>query len=213
MKVISFSLYGSHPMYYEGMLRNAELAAKIYPDWGVWCYVGPEVNGDWRNKLASRGVKVVDASTAFAGTCLAKRNKFTGTFWRFLAARDKGVKIMISRDADSRLNVREKAAVDAWLSSGKKYHVMRDHQNHKRWLMLAGMWGVVGHFDMLSLLMDFKLCGRRGEDQEFLRSRVWPLARKNCIEHGYGGLPMPPHPAYTGFVGQRFTENDVGLQD
>ncbi len=33
----------------------------------------------------------------------------------------------IVRDADSRLNVREKAAVDAWIASGRPFHVMRDH--------------------------------------------------------------------------------------
>mgnify|MGYP006292180853 FL=1 len=44
------------------------------------------------------------------------------------------------RDADSVLNIRERAAVDDWLASGAAFHVMRDHPVHCD-LMLAGMGG------------------------------------------------------------------------
>ena len=47
---------------------------------------------------------------------------------------------MIVRDTDSRLGIREKLAVDEWLDSGKKLHIMRDHPYH-RVPMLGGMWG------------------------------------------------------------------------
>lgn len=197
-------------MYYEGMLRNAELALTVYPGWEVWCYVGPEVSVEYRNKLIARGGKVIDAATEFAKLFLARRINHTGMFWRFMPPRNSKVECMISRDADSRLNVREKAAVDAWLASDKKYHVMRDHPNHKRRVMLGGMWGVKGHFDVLHHLQGVKLSGRKGEDQEFLRARIWTNARQSCLEHGFYGQPFPAHPPYKGFVGQRYTEADVG---
>ena len=52
---------------------------------------------------------------------------WSGMFWRFAAIDDHDVEVMLSRDTDSRLTLREKAAVDDWLSSGKLFHVMRDH--------------------------------------------------------------------------------------
>ena len=37
---------------------------------------------------------------------------------------------MLSRDCDSRLNKREKLAVDELLKSDKNFHIMRDHPWH-----------------------------------------------------------------------------------
>eukprot|EP00967_Tisochrysis_lutea_P030428 scaffold35722_cov32-Tisochrysis_lutea.AAC.3 len=46
------------------------------------------------------------------------------------------------RDSDSRLNPRERLAVEEWISSGFKIHSLRDHPNHDRPLN-GGMWGGV----------------------------------------------------------------------
>ena len=64
-----------------------------------------------------------------------------GQFWRFYPASDRDVEIMLSRDCDSRLNQREKEAVNEWLNSSKSFHIMRDHPYHNTEI-LAGMWGV-----------------------------------------------------------------------
>ena len=45
------------------------------------------------------------------------------------------------RDLDSRLSFREKMAVDEWVESGLRFHVMRDHPSHSMWPMSGGMWG------------------------------------------------------------------------
>lgn len=50
--------------------------------------------------------------------------------WRFLPALDETVAIMASRDLDSPLTPRERAAMDEWLSSNLSFHFMRDHQHH-----------------------------------------------------------------------------------
>lgn len=212
-RVISFSLYGWHPMYYEGMLRNCELAKTVYPEWFVWVYCGPDVSKDWRTKIEMRGGKVIDAVSACRGTVLANRINHTGMFWRFLPARDKNVEMMISRDSDSRLNVRERGAVDEWINSGLKFHAMRDHPNHRFHVFMGGMWGVRGHLDILALLRGYMLDGHKGEDQEFLKAKLLPLTRGQVFEHGVNGKPFPPHAQCNGFVGQRYTETDVGLPD
>ena len=46
----------------------------------------------------------------------------------------------ISRDLDSRFSDREQAAVEEWLNSSKKFHIMRDHPRHRP-AMLGGTWG------------------------------------------------------------------------
>lgn len=44
----------------------------------------------------------------------------------------------ISRDTDSRLGLRESAAVDEWVKSGKMLHTMRDHPVGHTAPILAG---------------------------------------------------------------------------
>lgn len=50
--------------------------------------------------------------------------------WRFLPAIDQTVNIMASRDLDSPLTVRERAAMDEWILSNLTFHSMRDHPEH-----------------------------------------------------------------------------------
>lgn len=45
--------------------------------------------------------------------------------WRWLPLGDDMVDVFVSRDTDSCINEREKAAVDEWLASDTLFHVMR----------------------------------------------------------------------------------------
>ena len=60
--------------------------------------------------------------------------------WRFLPF--ENVERFISRDADSRLSIREKLAVDKWIESDKTLHIMRDHPHHNVYIF-AGLFGLV----------------------------------------------------------------------
>jgi hypothetical protein len=57
-------------------------------------------------------------------------------------AGDPEVDRYIIRDCDSRLNPRERLAVEEWIGSGKRIHSIRDHPNHDRPLN-GGLWGGV----------------------------------------------------------------------
>jgi hypothetical protein len=50
------------------------------------------------------------------------------------------VDYFVSRDLDSRLNVREVAAVREWLEAARPFHFMRDHPHHTP-TILGGAWG------------------------------------------------------------------------
>ncbi|CAF3436162.1 unnamed protein product [Rotaria sp. Silwood1] len=110
--------------------------------------------------------------------------------WRFIPAGDPLVDIMISRDLDSPLTQRERAAVDVWLASNKSFHNMRDHPMHAVH-MLGGMWGFRPSLNpTVSLLIHNKIHDRslvkryRGiRDQSFLSREVWPQALSSIIVH------------------------------
>lgn len=46
---------------------------------------------------------------------------------------DPCVERVIFRDVDSLINVREAAAVDAWVSGGEAFHILHDAATHTLW--------------------------------------------------------------------------------
>ena len=131
-RVISFGLYGDDPRYTKGAIRNAELRDTYFPGWTLRFYVDGTVPSDVINELEGLGSEIVKDNGLKAGV--------GGMFWRFLVADDEGVDRWIIRDADSRLNARDRLAVEEWIESGVCVHSVRDHPNHKRALN-GGMWG------------------------------------------------------------------------
>ena len=139
------------------------------------------------------------------------RSFWHGLFWRFYPAGDNSIERFISRDLDSRLNVREKAAIDEWIASGKPVHVMRDHKHHG-YAMPGGMWGCIGGYipDIERLVQDWSDVNAKGCDQRFLARVVWPRVKDNSIAHDeffngrFGGIwrKFPKHPKFDGHVGQ-----------
>jgi len=135
MKVIAFSLWGEDTRYTLGAIQNASLAKIVYPGWVCRFYIGKSVPQN-----------IVDLLSEFDNVeiiMLDEEGDWTGMFWRFKAASDPEVDVLISRDVDSRLWFREKAAVDEWLESGKPFHIMRDNEQHCI-PICGGMWGVRG---------------------------------------------------------------------
>merc|ERR1712203_1143619 len=96
-------------------------------------------------------------------------------FWRFLVAADATVDRYIVRDSDSRLNPRERLAVEEWILPGLKIHSIRDHPNHDRPLN-GGMWGGVRGVvtDMAALVSQWSNRDRYMGDLDFLNQKVWP---------------------------------------
>lgn len=123
----------------------------------------------------------------------------------------------MSRDLDSPVSKRERAAVDVWLKSNKSFHAMRDHPQHGV-PMLGGMWGFRPSLDRkLSRLIHDKIHNstsiikyHRHHDQTFLAKEIWPHSKSSIIVHdsficqnGFGQKTMP-------FPTQRSILNDSG---
>tara|TARA_Y100000361_G_scaffold154347_1_gene179826 strand:+ start:6855 stop:7481 length:627 start_codon:yes stop_codon:yes gene_type:complete len=203
-KIIAFSLWGKDPKYTIGAVRNAELAKEIYPGWTCRFYTGDDVSEDIENQLIDNGAEV----------CKMYGSSWNGMFWRFFAADSDD--IMISRDTDSRLGLREKVAVDAWLASDMDFHIMRDHPYHATEI-LGGMWGVRngllnGIKDMIAHYETGKYDNKYQVDQNFLREIVYPLVKDHSIVHDeyFERKPFPtPRKNLQDFVGQVYDENEV----
>ena len=176
--LIAFSLYGASQAYWDGAVRNAMAAQFIYPEWRCRFYVDENAPDRVIQRLLHEGAKVRRVGGLPAG-------RF-GTFWRFLVADDEGIDRYLVRDSDACLNPRERAAVDAWLTSDRHFHVMRDGPTHTE-VMLAGMWGGVRGAlpPMQQEMIDYCRIAplSRTADQSFLRERVWPTVRQSVLAH------------------------------
>lgn len=191
-KMIAFSLWGANRVYNYGAMVNARLAPFIYPGWKCRFYLGADVPAATRSMLVQSGAEIIEAHKRHADVVPA--------MWRFLIADDPNVSIFLCRDCDARLTPKEAAAVDMWLRSGRRAHVMRDHSLHRN-LMLAGMWGATTE-QPLSVAQRMKRFSagntdaRYGIDQRFLALEIWPEIREDCLIHDsyydlFGAQPFP----------------------
>ena len=211
IKVISFSIYGDKPMYTVGLLKNLELAKNIYPDWTVYIYYNNTVPVDMIEKYKD-----------FDNCELFDMNNYNipGMFWRFLP--HENVERFISRDADSRLSIREKLAVNEWIESDKYLHTMRDHPHHSV-KIFGGMFGlkidnnykIDEEINKWIIDKDKSLFNRYG-DVNFLNDIVYEkyfkmkdiLTHDSVFTHFLYSKPFPiPLQDYR-FVGEIYDEND-----
>ena len=174
--VISFGLYGADPKYTQGMIRNAELAPKYFPGWVVRAYTDGTSPQAVYDRIKALGGEIVVIEGVGGG--------IAGMFWRFLVADDATVDRYIVRDSDSRLNLRERFAVQEWIDSGKAIHSIRDHPNHERPLN-GGMWGGVKGVipDMAGKVKGYGNRHTYGGDLDFLGDLIWPLVKHDQISH------------------------------
>ncbi|CAF0805616.1 unnamed protein product [Rotaria sp. Silwood1] len=86
--------------------------------------------------------------------------------WRFIAADDPLVDIILSRDLDSALTKREHEVVDTWLARNKSFHAIREHPKR--------------NFRMLGDLITH--CTGRAY-QIFLTSHSWAFTTSSLLVH------------------------------
>ncbi len=201
-KVISFSLWGKDPMYWEGALKNVELAGALYPGWICRFYV------DATSPLPL--IRMIGRS-ASEMILMEPSDEFAGLFWRFYAAEDADV--MICRDADSRLSGREASAVERWLGTEKYFHIMRDHPQHTA-LIMGGMWGCRNMEGIRELIDQYQYKCLKGTDQLFLGQIIYPQVKEYAMIHDsynlFGdGADFPTSRTGDEFVGRSFDQYDV----
>ena len=207
-RLLSFAVWGSDPKYLVGAKKNALLAQEIYPDWTCKFFVSQEVPYPWVYNLKKlSNTEVVQMSQI---------GDWTFSFYRFYAMSDPEVEVMISRDADSRLSLREKAAVDEWLASDKGFHIMKDHPWHYTYPILAGMFGCKSNVikNVAGKIQNFEKTNWYHSDQEFLKQAIYPEIKNNVFVHDdWNANPFPVARKNYEFIGQVFDENDNTIQE
>jgi tetratricopeptide (TPR) repeat protein len=177
--IIAFSLFGGDSKYCEPAVFNVLEQPNIYPHWVCRFYIDDSVPEDVIGRLRKGGAQIVQVE----GPAL----QWPGPMWRFLALDDPQAHRILLRDDDAVISRREAGAVQQWLASGKRFHMMRDWSSHTE-LMMAGLWGVAaGSLPPLDQLMERFLSAplesRHFADQYFLRQYVWPYARASLMQH------------------------------
>lgn len=218
MKVISFSLYGDNPKYTIGAIKNSKLKEKFYPDWQMRVYHNYSVPNYILEELSDNNVILINTEVD-QGVCNA--------MWRFAPASEENVECFISRDCDSRLFERDVAAVEEWLTSDKKFHIIRDHPGGHAWEISAGMWGCKGGFiediqgKMKQYIQTSSWVTDRAVDQRFLQEIIYPQAITSLFLHdeyfNYEGIGTPIKRDRKldnfAFIGEPFDENDNQLSN
>ncbi len=212
-KIISFSLWGDNPRYLRGALDNVIAIKEIYDGWTPRFYVDATVPSDLIEVLKEFGAEILMQPPDQANSVRLA--------WRFNVANDPSVGYFLVRDVDSVVSKRECSAVNAWLSTDKWFHVMRDWWTHTD-LMLSGMWGgVAGILPNIQCLFDEYIpptLETPNVDQWFLRDCIWQYVRSSCIVHDRyfsmdGSMPWPePDPIGSFHVGQDVYSSSMEAQ-
>jgi hypothetical protein len=120
---ISYSLWGDNKVYTYGLVENVLNNRRLLPEWTTRVHHNDTVPSNILEWLkAQEDVQLVRHE---GSEC-----KASNMFWRFEDLFLKDAVVLI-RDADSRVSVREVRMVNEWLASDKDFHVIRDHQGHR----------------------------------------------------------------------------------
>jgi hypothetical protein len=208
MKIISVSVWGENPRYGKGAVINARLAEQIFPEWRYRIYFGSSVPTKYKNELLTLpNVDLIEIDESVSGY---------GMFWRFNSAFLSSDTVMISRDCDSRLSEREKRCVEEWLTSDKRFSIIRDHPRHFDFPVLGGMWGLKGMLPQqcFDSMKQYEKNNQYAIDQFWLQNEVYPLIKNSCMIHEIGKddwFSLERKQEDPVFVGQGYDENNVPI--
>jgi hypothetical protein len=210
-KIISFALWGDNKLYYYGAIENALIAQKLFPDWICRFYIGQGVPDFAINYLKS-----------LANVQIIFRNEphnLSHMFWRFEPMFEDDVRVMISRDCDSRLSEKEQIIIKEWRNSDKDFHIIRDSPGHKQCIM-GGLFGARKGIclPLKKEFIKFPRENKYSQDQKFLRNIIYPFIKNKAFIHDAGFHPERfndenKHPMPKGYeniiIGDRITETPI----
>ena len=213
--VLSYSLAGNNPKQYEidGCIKAATEAPALYPGWQVRIHHSPNLQIDIVHRLQAIGshVKLVDVTDLLSKQIMPQasdQGRIDPCFWNFLVASDPNVEAYVVRDVRYALSRRESSAVQEWMESGRKFHIIRDHPSHHPSVMaiVSGLWGARESAipNIVRLLEEFGDANSENSlkdadqlVQSFLWEKILPLVKGDCFQHDSyyceesGGVAFP----------------------
>lgn len=164
------SVWGDDPRYIIGAKKQIELSKKYYPDWKVRIYTDNVDNFKGYDNVELE--PIADLSY--------------GMFWRFLPMFESEDNIVLVRDSDSRITIREKMCIDEWMESDKMFHTFKDHDAHYEFPIIGCSFGYKGSFgnDLLKVMINYMNTNKFYlSDQFFLRDYIYPIIKDNTLLH------------------------------
>lgn len=204
MNVFSFCLYGSNPKYTLGMIENIKMINEYFNEWYTYIYYN-NIPANILEKIKTFNNIVLINSTY---------NNHKTMLDRFKPIDIMNVQIMMVRDADSLIHERDRWAINEFIKSNKKLHIIRDHAYHQRPIM-GGLFGIkkgLLKFNIEDKIKEFEIYNddKYDVDQKFLERHIYHIGIKNndYLLHGHKipvyevNIPFPFHPINDNFCGQ-----------
>ena len=166
-------------MYTKGMIENAKILSRHFPDARVQVYVADDVPSEIRSQLLESQVLIVS---------VPRKKGILNMFDRFKAIDDPDCSIMFVRDADSRPHARDLACIEDFIRSDKMLHIIRDHYWHGFIQIPGGLWGIrKGALnEPMTMKMErwlrYKRMTVKNDDQIFLTT-IYPLLKSKAMIH------------------------------
>jgi hypothetical protein len=181
-KLICYSLYASDrrpfQVYAVGAIENQKTYRDFYPDFQTRFYIAEYLRAIGE-PLRELGAEVIyERDLPGHG----------GLMWRLRPLVDGDFDIALFRDADSRLSMREKNLVDAFVASDKGYHIIKDHPGHN-FRIHPGMFGAKKINPQLQAILRAKLffvaqqVNSYGFDERFLQHEVYDCIKADVLLH------------------------------
>ena len=169
-------------MYTKGMIENARILHMRFPDARIQIYAADDVPTDILQHLSDMPRVKIQRE--------ANKRGILNMFDRFKAIDDPDCSIMFVRDADSRPHDRDIACIEDFLQSKKSLHIIRDHLYHGPIAIPGGLWGIRKsglrepmRVTLAKWLRSTTRLVKKGDDQTFLRDRIYPLLKSNAMIH------------------------------
>ncbi|XP_069183109.1 uncharacterized protein [Procambarus clarkii] len=197
-RVVSHSVFGNNSEYWLGLDDLLVTIARLYPEWVVRVYTIPQptLAADFC-PLLRRHPHLYICDVTNLPQPLGNISGLHPMMWRTSPLGDPQLTHLMVRDTDSQVSEREQAAVDAWLASGKPFHVMRDHPKHGV-PILGGTWAARWDQDIINarelitirdlMLREAVGTSRYGEDQTILE-----VKKTVAGDEGSGAGPRQLH--------------------
>jgi len=128
---------------------------------------------------------------------------------KFFFLDDDKVEILFIRDADSRIEERDRWCINQFLQSNYHLHIIRDHYHHRR-LMMGAMWGIKKtkkldlekNYNSWKNINSYKI-GTYYSDQDFIDEYIYPLYKDDMLIHSN----------LIGFIGETVTPIKIEMKD
>lgn len=172
---ISYSLFGTNPVYYRGALLNIKNNQKLFPEWSTVIYISNRMDYSFKSKLLSLGARL---------EVIDQEEDFRSTIWRFFATSIKDAEFILFRDLDSLISIREFKLISEWLDSDLSLHIIRDHPDHYS-PILAGLCGVQNSMvhDLRDSSSKYFLPNVYGVDQWFIYRELYKKYYSHALIH------------------------------